>query len=334
MYFDIAMPSTLFLVTVVAVFLERKAEGKLKGVFEERKFRARDAALLVAAIGVTISIAIFIPQTAFVTMFLFAYCMLLFVVTYIFSDFQKSQARLFCFIFLLITFSLATLSLFNFGVNKMIAYGGLALFCLFCLTFLALLYDEWRGSTKERWYFAALTPSLFLVLYLFYSRTPLWFPYLLNIYGIIFAVLITLYLGSLFTWRTMLVFIGFLTIMDIILVLYTGTMISAARHASALRLPVLISVPTIPAITSEWGTIYMSLGLGDFFFAGLIGTQSFKKYGKRFALLSITAMTVSFFIFEALILNYEIAAFPGTLMIICGWLPLALFKELKKMTAS
>jgi hypothetical protein len=29
-------------------------------------------------------------------------------------------------------------------------------------------------------------------------------------------------------------------------------------------------------------------------------------------------------------LTYQIRAFPGTLMIICGWVPLVLFKELQK----
>jgi hypothetical protein len=117
--------------------------------------------------------------------------------------------------------------------------------------------------------------------------------------------------------------------MDIILVLFTGTMVSAARHVSGLRLPVLISLPTFPAIVSEWGTLFMSLGLGDFFFAGLIGIQTLKKFGRGFAVSSVIAMSISFFIFETLILTYELGAFPGTLMIICGWLPLVLWKKLK-----
>ena len=117
--------------------------------------------------------------------------------------------------------------------------------------------------------------------------------------------------------------------MDIILVLFTGTMVSAAMHISSLRLPVLVSVPTIPVIITERGTVYMSLGLGDFFFAGLIGIQSLRKYGKQFALLSLVAMSISFFIFETILLNYKLGAFPGTLMIICGWLPLVAFKKLK-----
>lgn len=329
MYFDIAMPLTLFLVTIVAMFLERKAEGKLKGVLEERTFHVRDAVLLVAAISVTVSLMVFIPQTAVMTMFLFSYCMLLFIFTYIFSDFQKIKAKLFCVAFLVVSFLTATISLFNFGANKAVAYGAFALFCLFGFAFMALLHEEGRASTEERWYLAVLPPILFLCLYIFYSRTPIWVPYLLNLYGIVFAVLVVLYLGSLFTWKTSLIFIGLLTIMDTMLVLYTGTMISAARHVSGLRLPILVFVPTIPAITSEGRTLYMSLGLGDFFFAGLIATQTLKKFGKEIAVQSVIAMSASFFIFEALMLNFELSAFPGTLMIICGWLPFIIWKRLR-----
>jgi hypothetical protein len=148
-------------------------------------------------------------------------------------------------------------------------------------------------------------------------------------YGIVFAVLIILYLGSLFTWRSTLIFVGLLTVMDIILVLYTGTMVSAAMHVMKLNLPVLVSIPAIPLIIEGGRILYMSLGLGDLFFAGLIGIQTMKKFGKSFAILSLIGMSVSFSVFEALMLNYGIRAFPGTLMIICGWLPLVLWKTLK-----
>jgi len=329
MYFDIAMPLTLFVVTLVAMRLEKKVEGKLKGVLEERKFRVRDAVLLVAAMSVTISLIVFVPQLAVMVIFLFSYSMLLFIFTYLFSDFQKAEAKLFCEAFLVISFSAATLSLLDFGVNSVVAYGALAFFCLFGFTFLALLYEQNRIGTRERWYLAVLPPALFVCLYAFLSRTPIWFPYLLDSYGIVFAVLIILYLGSLFTWKSSLIFVGLLTLVDIILVLFTGSMVSAARHVSSLRLPVLISVPTVPVIVTEWGRLYMSLGLGDFFFAGLIAIQTLKKFGKDFAVLSVIAMSMSFFVFEMLILNYELRAFPGTLMIICGWLPLLLLKSLK-----
>jgi len=329
MYFDIAMPLTLFMVVMVSMFLERKVEKKLKVVFEGKEFGVRNAVLLVAAISVTVSLMMFIPQMAVMTMFLFAYSMLLFIFTYLFSDFQKAKARLFCTAFFIVSFIAATISLFNFGASNTVAYGALALYCLFGFAFIALLYEENRTNTKERWYLAILPPALFIVLYLFFSRTSIWFPYLLNLYGIVFAVLIILYLGSLFTWKTLLIFVCLLTVMDIILVLFTGTMVSAAKHVAGLRLPVVISLPTFPAIVSEWGTLFMSLGLGDFFFAGLIGIQTLKKFGRGFAVSSVIAMSISFFIFETLILTYELSAFPGTLMIICGWLPLVLWKKLK-----
>jgi len=328
MYFDIAMPLTLFTITIVAVFLSDKVEGKLKGVFEGREFRVRDAVLLVGATSVTISLVVLIPQMAVMIVFLFAYSMLLFVFTYIFSDFQKAGAKTFYMTFLIVSFVAATMSLLNFGSNTIVAYGASALFCLSGFTLLALLYEEERTHTGERWYLAALPPALFICLYLFYNGTPIWIPYLLDFYGIVFAVLIILYLGSLFTWKTSLIFAGLLTIMDIILVLVTGVMVSAARHASGLGLPVLIVLPIIPLIIAENGVQYMLLGLGDFFFAGLLAVQTSKKYGKNFAVLSTIAMSASFFIFEAFLLTYEPRPFPGTLMIISGWLPLILWKRI------
>jgi len=321
MYFDIAMPLTLFMVAIVAMFLEKKVEKKLKVALEEREFGVRDAILLVAAISVTVSLIVFIPQMAIMLMFLFAYSMLLFIFTYLFSGFRKIWAKMFCWTFLIVSFLVATLSLIKFGANSTVAYGALAFYCLFGFTFLALLHEKNRTDTGERWYLAVLPSALFICLYVFFSETPIWFPYLLDLYGIIFAVLIILYLGSLFTWKTSLIFVGLLTVMDVILVLFTGSMVSAARHVSALRLPVLISLPTLPAIVTKWGTIYMSLGLGDFFFAGLIGIQTLRKFGKGLAVLSIAMMSLSFLIFEMAILNYGFMAFPGTLMIICGWLP-------------
>jgi hypothetical protein len=326
MYFDVAMPLTLFAVTMIAMFLNKKVERKLKSTFEEREFHVRDAVLLVAAMGVMVSLIVFIPQMAVMMMFLFAYSMLLFIFTYLFSDFKKRGAKMFCSAFLIVSFVAATISLISFGVNGMVAYGALAFYCLFGLTFLALLYEENRIGTGERWYLAVLPPASFMCLYLFFSRTPLWFPYLLDLFGTVFAVLIILYLGSLFTWKTSLIFVGLLTVMDIILVLFTGSMVSAARHVSGLRLPMLISVPTVPTILTKWGMLYMSLGLGDFFFTGLIGIQTLKKFGRRFTVLSVITMSVSFFVFEVLMLNYGLRAFPGTLMIICGWIPLVLWK--------
>jgi hypothetical protein len=82
--------------------------------------------------------------------------------------------------------------------------------------------------------------------------------------------------------------------MDVILVLVTGFMLTAAEHVAGLNLPVLISLPTIPLVVTARGISFLSLGLGDFFFAGTLATQTYKKYGKRIAIISAVAMTLSF----------------------------------------
>jgi len=332
MYFDVAMPLTLFIVTIVAMFIGRRVEGKLKTTFEEREFSVRDAVLLVAVISVAVSVIVFIPQMAIMVMFLFSYSMLLFIFTYIFSDFRRAKAQLFSLIFLFVSLIAAAFSLFVFGANEIGMYSALIFFGFAGFTFLALVYEEGRAIAGERWHLAVLPPTLFVFLYMFFGQTWIWFPYLLNLYGIIFAVLIIAYLGSLFTWRTTLIFVGLLTVVDIILVLITGSMVSAATHISELRLPIMISLPTIPITAADWGMLYMSLGLGDFFFAGLIGIQTMKKFGKKTAIMSIIAMCISFFFFEAYLLNYRLRAFPGTLMIILGWLPILVWQTIRHKT--
>lgn len=328
MRFDIAMPLTLFTITAVTVFLSRIIERKLKFALGEREFRVRDAVLLVAAMSVTVSLIIFVPQIAVITLFLFAYSVLLFIFTYLFSDFSKSRAKIFLLVYMMLAFSFATLSLIILWVNSSVAFGAFGFYCLLGFAFVALLYEEVRFGSEERWYLAVLLPASFICLYLFFSGTPIWFPYMLNMFGMIFAVLISLYMGSLFTWKTSIIFVTLLTVMDVILVLFTGSMVSAASHVSSLRLPIMISLPAIPIILTRWGKLYMSLGLGDFFFAGLIGVQTLKRFGLRTAIISLISMSVSFFIFVTLMLTYGWIAFPGTLMIICGWIPILLWKIL------
>jgi len=329
MYFDITMPSALFIITVVAVLLNERLEERLKASFEEREFRVRDAVLLVAAIGVAISVIVFIPQMAIMAFFLFSYSMLLFMFTYAFSNMLKAKAQFFSLAFGIVGFAAATISLLSFDISSTMLYGPVALYCLSAFAFIALAYEKSRVSIKERWYLAALPPALFILLYLFYSDTIVWFPYLFDTYAILFAILIILYLGTLFTWKTSLVFAVLLTALDIILVLVTRAMVSAAIHVSSLGLPMLISLPTIPLITTAHGNLFMSLGLGDFFFAGLLAMQTYKKFGRDLAVASTVGMSLSFAIFEIFLLNYEFKAFPGTLMIICGWLPFVVWKKFK-----
>lgn len=203
------------------------------------------------------------------------------------------------------------------------------LMILYLFAYSMLLFIFTYVFSNKRWYLAIVPSATFIFLYVFFRESWVWSYLLVNVYGAVFAVLITLYLASLFTWKTTLVFTGLLTVVDIILVLATGAMVSAATSVTALRLPVMVSTPIFPEFLIDGKRLYMALGLGDFFFAGLLASQTFRRFGKSFAVLSIIAMATSFFVFEALLLTYGPRPFPGTLMIICGWTPLALWKILK-----
>jgi len=269
MYFDVAMPLTVFAITVVSLFLNQKTERRLKMTFEERQFATRDVALLVIFMTIMVSFIALSIQYSFINpimiLFLFSYSALLFMFTYIFSN--------------------------------------------------------------KRWYLAILPSIVFILLYLFLKDTVLWSYYLVNIYAAIFAVLVVLYMGTLFTWKTTWIFTLLITIADIILVFVTKSMVEYAEVGIGLRLPVAIALPIIPLIVTEQGMSWTMLGLGDFFFAGLLAIQIFKRDGKKTAILSAMAIAVAFFIFEIYSLNYQPQPFPATLIIILGWLPIALWKS-------
>lgn len=200
---------------------------------------------------------------------------------------------------------------------------------LFLFAYSLLLYTFGYLLANKRWYIGIIGPVVFILLYVFLRDSFIWISYLSNVYGLVFAILITLYLAGLFNWKTTAVFGVLITAMDIILVLVTKTMVQAASAAESLSLPVLVQLPLVPVISTGTGLLVLGLGLGDFFFAGLLAIQTYKKYGKRLALASVVGMTISFSIFEALILTYNIGAFPGTLMIICGWAPFVATQTLR-----
>jgi len=205
----------------------------------------------------------------------------------------------------------------------------IVLVILFLFAYSLLLYTFGYLLANKRWYIGVIAPAVFILLYAFLRNSFIWTQYLSNVYGLIFAILITLYLAGLFNWKTTAVFGVLITAMDIILVLVTKTTVQAANAAVSLSLPVLVQLPLVPLISTGAGLLILGLGLGDFFFAGLLAVQTYKKYGKRLAIASVVGMTISFFIFEALILTYNVGAFPGTLMIICGWAPFVLVQTLR-----
>jgi hypothetical protein len=285
-------------------------------------------------IAVAVSIVVFIPSMALLGLFLFSYSSLLFTVSYAFSNLKAHRITLYCGGFIVASILAAGAGFLGVMPHDLTFFGILAFASFGTLSFFALLHSQDETENKQKWYLAALPPALFLLLFTFFSTTALWFPYLLDVYGIIFAMLIVIYMNSLFTWKTVFIFAGFLTLLDIILVWLTQTMVQAAEHISGLGLPVLVAFPTVPIISTTAGILLLRLGLGDFFFAGVLCSQTLKKFGKKTAIMSLLTICISFGLFELILLNKELAdalpvpALPATLPILLGWLPIVLMKML------
>ncbi|KPV64420.1 MAG: hypothetical protein AOA66_0231 [Candidatus Bathyarchaeota archaeon BA2] len=175
-----------------------------------------------------------------------------------------------------------------------------------------------------KWYLAVPTPFLFVALYF----SPYWNLYSFNFFAIIFAICISVYMGSLFAWKTTAAFVALLTIMDIIQVLITGHMVTSGEKAIALGLPVAIILPAFPS------KVLMILGLGDVFLVGLLSIQTMKKYGRKFAFVSILSVTMVFLLLQTILLNYGFQIFPATVLVISGWLTSLGARHLYKMHVS
>jgi len=356
---DLAMPIALFVVVVVAMFLNRKVEGKLMATVEERQFKTRDIILLVVFMAIVISVIAYsslvapeqVFQRVFLLIFLGSYTMLLFTFSYIFSNLAKKRAQLISLGFGSISVIAGAASLLgplsdSFTVYRTIAFFSLAIFC-----FGTIILEQKKMVSKARWYVAAQPPALFLLLMIFFNviyggAVQVWYPLLMDVFGFTFAILIILYLSSLFSWKTVGLFAILLTIMDIILVIGTGTMVQAANQFTGLGLPVLVYLPNVPLIPAISGNINFfgfaprGLGLGDFFFAGVLAVQTFKKFGKKTAIVAVVAEAVAFGIWEAFlpdilaflnpIVGRNIGGFPGTLMILSGWAPVIAWKVLSE----
>ncbi len=343
---DITMPIALLLVVTIAVFLNKRVEGKLKATVEEKEFQTKDIIMLVVVMGIVISViaytSILNPGEIFpnilLAIFLGSYSMLLFTFSLIFSNLKKMRAQLLSLGFGLASIIAGAASLLGplsdgVTIYRVGAFFGLAIYC-----FAIMLYEQKRSIAKERWYIAIQPPAIFLLLFIFFNllysgAVNVWQPFIMDVFGFTFAILIILYLGSMFTWKTVGLFAILLTILDIILVIGTGTMVDAAQTFTGLGLPVLVYLPNIPFVTTTTGAILLrGLGLGDFFFAGILAIQTYKKFGKKTAAISIVAMAVAFGLWEAFlydilvllepIVGRQIGGFPGTLMIICGWAPI------------
>ena len=351
---DIAMPIALFLVVMVAMFLNKRVEGKLMTTVEEKEFKTRDVILLIVFMAVMISViaytSIIAPaqvfSNVFLILFLSSYTMLLFTFSYVFSNLTKKRAQLISTGFGAAGVIAGVVSLLgpvsdSLTIYRAIAFFGLAIFC-----FSTIIIEQKKLVSKARWYVAAQPPALFVLLFLLFNvfyggAVEVWYPLLLDIFGFTFAILIILYLSSLFSWKTVGIFAVLLTTMDIILVIGTGTMVQAAQQFSGLGLPVLVYLPNVPFVHSTTGALLSrGLGLGDFFFAGVLAVQTFNKFGKKTAIVAVAAEAIAFGIWEAFmqdilnvlnpIVGRNIGGFPGTLMILTGWAPVVIWAVLSQ----
>jgi hypothetical protein len=350
---DFAMPIALFLVVTVAMLLNKRVEGKLMATVEEKEFKTRDVILLIAFMAIVISVIAYTSliapeqtfQNVFLVIFLGSYTMLLFTFSYVFSNLTKKRAQLISLGFGVGGLAAGIASLIgplsdSLTIYRAIAFFGLAIFC-----FGAIVVEQKKVVTKPRWYVAAQPPALFVLLILLFNvfyggAFQVWAPYLMDVFGLTFAILIILYLSSLFSWKTVGLFAVLLTTMDIILVIGTPAMLTAAKTFTGIGLPVLVYLPQIPLEMTAQGIAFRGLGLGDFFFAGVLAVQTFNKFGKKTAFIATIAMAVAFGIWEAFlgdiitaltpILGRNIGGFPGTLMIISGWVPVVAWKILSE----
>jgi len=247
MILDVLLPLVLFLIAIAIIFLYAKFERKVDSLLGGKELRIEHVVLLVATIGIMVTVLVFLPERAMMIFFLFAYSTIVFLFTYL---------------------------------------------------------------LVPKWYLAVPISVLFIALYL----SPYWNIYLFNFFAIIFAVSISVYMGSLFTWKTTAAFVALLTIMDIIQVIITGHMVTSGEKAIALGLPVAIIIPMFPY--EGW----MFLGLGDVFLFGLLSIQTTRKYGRNFGLASIVSITVVFLLLQTILLNTGVESFPATVLIISGWL--------------
>jgi hypothetical protein len=173
----------------------------------------------------------------------------------------------------------------------------------------ALLLFLFSYVLSTKWYFAILPPTLFLTLYFFY-----WNIYLSDLFAILFVISISLFLGRLFTWKSTIVFVILLVIMDVIQVVITQYMVISAEKMLELQLPTMIIVPTFPLDG------YAILGLGDILLTSLLSIQTLRKYEKTIGLAVCMSIAGVFLIIETVLLNYAVGFFPATVMIVSGWI--------------
>jgi len=260
--FDIALPLSIICLAVLSLLLKDKYADRFRTALRGKEFKSKDAIILSAAIGVTVSLVAAVPSQALVIIFLSAYSLLLFQFSYL---------------------------------------------------------------VRPKLSMSILVPVLFLGLYFLFRGSVYWNPLILDAFAVIFAVLVSTFLGVTFTWGAAVAFAVAITAVDIFQVLYTGSMVMAFEKTMGLDLPVALIVPVVPLIpTSEplypaLPYAFSGLGLGDLSLIGLLVAKTAERYGRGLGLATALSMGVSFFIFETLAMNFGGGFYPATVFVVSGW---------------
>ena len=211
---DLAMPIALLAVITVAMLLNKRVQGKLMETVEQKEFKLRDIILLVVFIAIAITVialtTMYAPgqifQNILMIVFLGSYTTLLFTFSYVFSNLTKIRAQLISVGFGVASLIAALASLLGPLGDSFSIYRSVAFFVLSGFCFGATIFEQIKiVENKSRWYVAGQPPALFVLLFVFfnflYSGTlQVWYPILMDVFGFTFAVLIILYLSSMFNW--------------------------------------------------------------------------------------------------------------------------------------
>jgi hypothetical protein len=345
MQLDLAMPIALFLVVFVALILSKRLEGKVTEAVEQKEFKTRDVLLLVGFILTVVSVMGYastinsggIFENGLLVFFLCTHTTMLFTFAHTFSNITKSRVQLISVGFGVAAIIAGLASFIGSLGDAYTIYRTIAFFALATFCFGTVVFEQQRNVSKNgwRWYVAVQPAVLFVLLFIFFNviysgAAQIWYPYLLDVFAFTFAIFMILYIAPLFSWKSVCIFAILLTLIDICLV-FTGPMVTAATTFTDLGIPAMVYLPNIPLVAKEVGALlFRGLGLGDFFFAGVLAVQTFNKFGKKVAVGSVVAMSVAFGIWAMFMLDIksliDIGGFPATVCIISGWAPIVVYK--------
>lgn len=85
MIVDVLLPSALFLVGVIVVFLYSRIDNKVDSLVGGQELHLKHVIPLVLAIGLMVTVIMFIPENALLGLFLFAYTAILFLFSFLFA---------------------------------------------------------------------------------------------------------------------------------------------------------------------------------------------------------------------------------------------------------